>query len=262
MLAHTTRGSGSKPVLLLHGFLGSGRNLGALTRAWIDRDEGLTLVQADLLGHGRSPALPEGADLDAMAEAALALGTELGWSTFDVVGHSLGGRVALCMRALAPDRVRRATLLDIAPGPTQGLPSSDIAQILLAAPARTETREEMFDALRSRGLIKGLVDWLLMNLDRTDEGFVWRIDRAALVEFHQRNGARDLWPEADAHAEVLACLRGGASKYVSDEDEARYRALGVRFDTVVDAGHFIHVDATPAVVDHLVAIHPSPSSAG
>lgn len=252
MLAHTVKGEGPQAVLLLHGFLGSGRNLGALVRAWAAKDPELRFVQADLLGHGKSPPLPPGADLYTLGEAALELAEHLKLPRpFRVVGHSLGGRVALTMRDRAPDVVGQVTLLDIAPGPTRGLPSGEIAKVLLEAQSHAVSRETFAAQFRARGLSKGLVDWLLMNLERVDDGYRWRIDRQALVEFHTRTGGHDLWPVADNHAPALLCLRGTASKYVRDADIARYEWLQIPVLDVPEAGHFLHVDATEVVASYL-----------
>src|SRR5688572_11619765 len=69
----TTRGSGPRAVLVLHGFLGSGRNLGSLAQLIASRLGDVKLVLPDLLGHGTSPPLPDGADLGTLADAALEL---------------------------------------------------------------------------------------------------------------------------------------------------------------------------------------------
>lgn len=252
MLAHLQRGHGPHRVLLLHGFLGSGRNLGALARAWSERDPSLTLVQADLLGHGRSPPMPEDADLYTLGAAGLEL-MAAHPEPFWVVGHSIGGRVALTMRDQAPERVRAVTLLDIAPGPTRGLPSTDISRMLLEAPDEAPDRDTFAQFFRARGLTRGLTDWLLMNLEHDGGGYRWRIDRAALQAFHRRTGETDLWPVAAAHAAVTRCIRGGASTYVKAEDLERYAAIGVPVETAPEAGHFVHVDATEAVLAALVA---------
>lgn len=255
MLAHTKRGDGPESVLLLHGFLGSGRNLGALVRAWSAKEPTLRFVQADLLGHGRSPDLPPDADLHTMGEAALELADHLGLpAPLRVVGHSIGGRVALTMKDLAPERVGRVDVLDIAPGPTRGLPTTNVAQILLEAPDEADRREDFGAHFREAGLSGALTDWLLMNLERDDAGYRWRIDRQALVDFHERTGDADLWPLAARHASSLKVMIGGDSKYVGTDDVARYRSLSIPVRVVAGAGHFLHVDATEEVAAALAAV--------
>jgi len=66
VLAHTRAGDGPRALVLLHGFLGSARNLGTLARGLAQRT-GRAVVSLDLPGHGESPPLPPQADLAAFA---------------------------------------------------------------------------------------------------------------------------------------------------------------------------------------------------
>lgn len=259
MLAYQTRGEGPHLVLLLHGFLGSGRNLGGLVRVWAPDAPQLRFVQADLLGHGKSPPLPPGADLRTMAKAALALARQLApGAPIWVVGHSIGGRVALVMRHLDPETVARVSLLDIGPGPTRGLPSGRITELLLQAPLQAPNREALAAYFAQRGMSEALTAWLLMNLERHPDGYRWRVDREALSQFRRDTQDQDLWSMVQAHAPHLQCLRGGDSAYVSDADVARMAGMGLEVHTVPGAGHFIHVDAPQAVLQQLTkAPHPA-----
>jgi esterase len=259
VLSFVTRGSGPRRRLLLHGFLGSGRNLGALARRWSELDPQVSLLQVDLLGHGRSPPLPPGADLDTQARAVLALAAQQGLEEpLSLTGHSLGGRVALAARRLAPERVAEVTLLDIAPGPLTFLPSREVLDALLAAPASAPTREELRDFLQSR-LTPALAEWLVMNLEpQGAEGWRWRIDRQALADFHRRTAPADLWDALEppgSPALRARCLRGAESGYVRDEEAARLERAGVPVITLQGAGHFLHVDQ-PEQVARLCAAPP------
>ncbi len=256
VLAHLERGSGSRPVLLLHGFLGSGRNLASLARRWAERDAAVRLVLPDLTGHGTSPALPPGADLGTLASDVLALADALGLpSPIDVVGHSLGGRVALVLRHLAPERVGVVTLLDIAPGPIPAARNEveGVLEALLAAPESARDRLEMRTWLDRRGVSPRLADWLLMNLAPRPDGTVgWRVDREALAALDARTHGVDLWPVLEAARTATRCARGGASRFVTDEDAARLEAAGVETATLAGAGHFVHIDAQEPLLDFIV----------
>lgn len=248
MLHHATRGSGSRPVVLLHGFLGSGRNLGGVARGWEQLDATRHFLLVDLLGHGRSPPLRDTGNLEDMARAVLewmeaqSLGADA-----DVVGHSLGGRVALQARLLDPTRIGRVGLLDIRPGPIVGSQTEDVIRVLMNAPAETDDRDTMRRALEGGGLSRGLADWLLMSGNADADGrFRWRIDRANLERFHRENRSRDLWP-AIGTASTTICLRGDQSPYVRDEDMTRFESQGVSVDTIKEAGHFLHAERTNEV---------------
>jgi esterase len=66
MLSYAIRGSGPQATVLLHGFLGSGRNLGALARRLLEGSPQTRLILPDLTGHGASPPLPPNAGLDVL----------------------------------------------------------------------------------------------------------------------------------------------------------------------------------------------------
>ena len=250
-LASHQVGHGPLPTLLVHGFLGAGRNLGGLARAWSHKDPSRTFVMPDLTGHGFSPPLPPGATLETLARDLVELLPSQG--TVEIVGHSLGGRVALAALRIAPERISRVTLLDIAPGPIPSSISegSRVLRALLDAPATAPDRETFRRALLSSGLEPGIAEWVMTNLRPGGEGYVWRIDARSLAEAAPRSNAVDLWPVVEAHATRIRAIRGGRSPYVTDDDVRRLESSGVEVSTLPEAGHFVHVDALAALVELL-----------
>lgn len=243
LLAHDVISHGTRPLVLLHGFLGSGRNLRTLAKNLTTHDIRARVILTDLPGHGDSPALSDGADLFALAQSVLDMLDAIDAKEhITFVGHSLGGRVALAAKQLAPTRVDRVVMLDIAPGPTAHLSSSEVAAKLRELPDHAASRDEISAPLLADGMPKAVVNWLLMNLERQPTGgFKWKIDREALFEMNQRSGTIDLWSVVESGAEVRA-VRGGKSPYVSAEDVERFAKHGVDVETIDDAGHFIHAE--------------------
>ncbi len=253
MLNATERGSGESNVVALHGFLGSGRNLGALVRAWTDRDPSIRVHAPDLPGHGRSPSMVEGATYEDLADAVLHWMDMAQLRSARFVGHSLGGRIGLLCRSRAPQRIASLDLLDITPGPIPEVETDAVLTALAAAPDRADDRAQMLRPLADHGLSDPLVEWLSMNLERSPAGVTWRIDRRALADFHRRTRSRDLWELVEAKPAGLRLLKGGRSDYVPVSDVQRLRGLGASVEDVPTAGHFIHVDATSQVVDWLLS---------
>lgn len=101
------------PVVFLHGLFGRARNLGFLQRAASARFNTLAL---DLRNHGHSPHGP--ADYAEMAQDVLETLDALGVERFMVVGHSMGGKVAMMLALAAPGRVSKLLVADIAPDRT------------------------------------------------------------------------------------------------------------------------------------------------
>jgi pimeloyl-ACP methyl ester carboxylesterase len=242
--------------VLLHGLLGSARNLSTLARLLSTRNPDLTVVALDLPGHGASPPLPPDADADLLAREVLTTVRTLGLTEpLRLIGHSLGGRVALALARREPTAVAAVALLDIAPGP---LPASGevarVLEILLRAPATVATRAEARAWLVDAGLSAPLADWLLLNLESADGGLRWKVDRSALAALHARIAPEDLWPAVESpRAYAVGCVRGGASAYVSDADARRLQAAGCPVTTIEGAGHFLHAERPEEVVDAVLA---------
>ena len=113
-LHYELRGSGA-PLIALHGFTGGGRDFLPLANAL--RRQAMTIT-LDLMGHGESdaPADPGRYSLAASADDVLALADELGLTSFDLLGYSMGGRVALRTVLAQPRRIRRLVLESASPG--------------------------------------------------------------------------------------------------------------------------------------------------
>lgn len=253
-LAHQRAGEGPRALVLLHGLLGSGRNLATLARGLSERDRALSVVTLDLTGHGASPPLPPGADSATLAGDVLATTEALGLrGPLTLAGHSLGGRVALRAAQQAPARLASVTLLDIAPGPLgRGGAVAQVLDSLLRAPDTFASRDSARAHLVADGVAAALADWLLLDLEPAGDGYRWSVDRRALAELHERIAAEDLWPVVEGPRDwTLVCVRGGASPYVSDADVKRLEAAGCRVVTLDGAGHFLHAERPQAVLEAL-----------
>ncbi|MBZ4418815.1 alpha/beta fold hydrolase [Myxococcus sp. RHSTA-1-4] len=249
-------GEGEVATVMLHGFLGTGRNLRSLAASWSAADPSRRFLLPDLTGHGASPALPPSADLFTLARDVVDTARAKGVNgPFDWVGHSLGGRVSLAGSLHVPEAVRSVTLLDITPGPVPGdlSESGKVLGVLLQAPPRADNRRAMRAELTGRGLSEPLADWLLMNLATEADGVRWRFDRQALADLHSRVNGTDLWEAVERKDHPpMRCIRGGRAKYVTDADSERMVAAGCPVATLPEAGHFVHVDAPQALLEWLM----------
>lgn len=247
----------SRPALvLLHGFLGSARNLSTLARGLAERRPDLAVVALDLTGHGTAPPLPPAADTATLAADVLAGARALGLrGPLALVGHSLGGRVALRAAALDSAAVGGVTLLDVGPGPLHPAGAIDrVLEAVLSAPDTFASRGEARVTLVRAGLAPALADWLLLNLEAVAGRYRWRVDRRALATLHARIGPEDLWPVVEGpRAWPLRCVRGAASSYVTEHDARRLQAAGCPVETIEGAGHFLHAERPREVLDAVAA---------
>ena len=97
-----------RPLVLLHGGLGSGELFAPVLPAVADR---FRVILPDLQGHGRTPDIDRPIDARLMADDIAALIDHLGLDRPDVVGYSLGGGVALQLATRHPDRVGKLVVI-------------------------------------------------------------------------------------------------------------------------------------------------------
>src|SRR5207344_3583840 len=101
-----THGSG-RPLILLHGGLGSGEMFGPILPALAERHQ---VIAVDLQGHGRTADIDRPIDIRLMADDIAALIDHLGLERPDVVGYSLGGGVAFFTASRHPAKVRKLVM--------------------------------------------------------------------------------------------------------------------------------------------------------
>jgi pimeloyl-ACP methyl ester carboxylesterase len=106
-LYYATYGSG-RPLILLHGGLGSGEMFGPVIPLLAANHQVITV---DLQGHGRTADIDRPLDVQVMADDIAALIGHLGLERPDVMGYSLGGGVALFTASKHPELVRRAVVV-------------------------------------------------------------------------------------------------------------------------------------------------------
>lgn len=148
-LAITEMGHGGRPLLLIHGFTGAKEDFADHLAGLADT--GWWVVAADNRGHGASdkPSDESAYSFETFADDVIGLVEALGWKTFALLGHSMGGMVAQVVAARMPDRIERLILMDTAHGPVK-LAEDDMAAAALHI-VRTQGMEALADAMAAVG---------------------------------------------------------------------------------------------------------------
>ena len=240
-----TRSSGQGPdLVLLHGLFGQGTNLRSVARA-LEADFRVHCL--DLPDHGRSAWL----DTASLATYAAAV---RGWmdqhelTAAHILGHSLGGKVAMELTLTEPARVAKLVVADMAPV-TYAEHHQVILDALQQVSARgCHTRAEAEALLREVVDDPGVVGYLLMSLERGAENdlYQWRFNLAGLAEAYGR--LREAPTEAAPFQGHTLFLKGSESAYIqaSHEPEIQRRFPCSQLVTVNQAGHWLHIDQPEA----------------
>jgi esterase len=240
---------------VLHGLFGRGRNWQAIGRALADR---FRVCLVDLPNHGESPStLPM--TYAAMAESVIRLTDVLGAVSVDLVGHSMGGKVAMAVALARPDLVEGLVVVDIAPV-DYAHDHLHLIDAMLALPLRELSgRNEADAALADTVPDRALRQFLLQNLATTPEGLVWQIDlRAIRASMRELSG----FPATPGtYAGPTLAIVGGASSYVDARGEAALQRRFPRLQVarLAGVGHWPHAER-PIDVQSLLSdflIHPA-----
>ena len=250
----STVGDGPVVVAFLHGLMGRGKNF---TRFAKDLSAQCTSLLVDLPNHGTSGWTDEFSYEDMADTVAEALRAKSGGRKIMLVGHSMGGKVAMVLALRHPDLVDRLIVEDISPRLSPQ--ATDEFVHLLGTMLRMdldsyESRAEA-DAVMAEHVHDARVrGFLLQNLRREGGRFAWQPNVAMLFEHLEAVGS---FPDPAAPEDPdrvfdrpVLWLAGANSDYVRDEDVPRMKDLFPRVVrvTVRDAGHWLHADQPEAFV--------------
>jgi len=231
----------ASPLIILHGLFGAAKNWNAIAKQLARRYRILTL---DLRNHGKSP-WTETMSYREMAQDILDFMDQQGLATAPIVGHSMGGKVAMTTALLAPERVEKLIVADIAPVvyPRQTF-QSYIAKMQSLDLSAVKRRGELDGALAELIDSPAIRAFLLGNLANTPEGLRWQVNLETLGrEMATIGGVPALDPTA-RYAGPTLFLNGGTSDYVKPSHHQLIKALfpAVQFQTIEGAGHWLHAE--------------------
>lgn len=241
-LHHRSDGNGPD-VILLHGLFGAGENLGVITRGLSGAFRTHSL---DLRNHGRSPHAAE-MDYPSMAEDVLDTMDALEIDEAAVIGHSMGGKVAMELAMAVPDRISHLTVLDIAPVDYDHHHHEELEAMRSLDADSLATRRDADSALAKRIPSDHVRQFLLKNLVRKDQRFAWRIPLDTIAEEYP---ALARAPSPGQYSRPVLFIAGANSGYVRSEHEQpiRERFPDARIEYVPEAAHWVHNDAPDAVL--------------
>ena len=245
LLHYLDQGAGPATLVILHGLFGTLDNWQTLARRWAE-EAGLRVLSVDLRNHGRSFHAPEHS-YQLMAADVLALFDHLGLEAAQtsLLGHSMGGKVAMRLALDAPERLARLLVLDIAPRFSDMQHQDDILAGLYAVDLATLGSRQEADAALARHIPQvGVRQFLLKNLyRREDNSFAWRINLPGLAASLAAIGEETTAPQPFLKPTLF--VRGGKSNYITAED----KLYGIpalfpnsQVETVLDAGHWLHAE--------------------
>ncbi|MGY2001473.1 alpha/beta fold hydrolase [Blastococcus sp. SYSU DS1024] len=264
-LAARTLGEAGPRVVFVHGLFGQGKNWTTIAKG-LAEDHRVTLL--DLPNHGHSP-WTDRIDYVDMAELVAAELASFG-EPVTLVGHSMGGKVAMQLALRRPELLRALVVVDIAPVeyPLQGGRTEDpdeeaspFAAFITAMRevdlTSLDSRADADAALRTAVPSRMVRSFLLQSLVREglgdDGGWRWRLNLELLErDLGELRGFPEPPPGATFDGPVL-WIAGANSHYVLPEDRPHMDALfpSTRLVKVKNAGHWVHSEQPEVFLETL-----------
>ena len=233
-------GDKSQDLIIIHGLFGMSDNWNSLGKQF---SKYCRVHLIDLRNHGRSPHADD-FNYDVMCGDVLEYIEDNNIEKPIILGHSLGGKVAMNFAFLYPDKIEKLIIADIAPRSYDTNFHQNLLSTLYKLPLDNfEKREEIDNILSKSYEDKGMRLFLLKNLYRNEnKEFAWRFNIDVLLEKVSNI------QEADFIKGICAIptyfIRGGNSNYITTEDELIINKHFSDFsiETIEGSGHWLHAE--------------------
>jgi len=236
-----------QPLILLHGLFGSADNWGAIAKHFAQHYQ---VISVDLRNHGRSPHHASQSYAD-MADDLIRLCDSLTIDKIHLLGHSMGGKVAMQFATQFPSRMGKLIVVDMAIRAYDDAHTHLIEAMLAVNLPSMRTRNEIDQALSSTIDEKVVRQFLLMNLVKSGEGYQWRINLTALKENYP--ALQQAVCASTQYDKPSLFIHGKRSDYVQDDDIAQIKThfTTAQFSSLPTA-HWVHAEQPQAFIEVVV----------
>lgn len=234
------------PVVIMHGLLGMLDNWQTFARKLSDN---YRVLIVDLRNHGRSFHSAE-MNYDLMAGDLNLFLADREINRTHLLGHSMGGKVAMQFALKYPEKVDKLLVADIAPHAYPGGHETIIEALISARPEKAEERADIENYLLKFIPDLKIVLFLMKNLSRSKEGrFQWKANIPYIAD-NYRHILAGIESDKKFRGNTLF-LKGENSDYITEKSETSIKNYFPKYKIVEipKAGHWIHAEAQEATLE-------------
>lgn len=231
-------------IVLIHGLFGNLDNLGLLAR---DLEVDHQILSIDLRNHGLS-FHSEQHTYHQMAEDLYQLLLHLQLDKATILGHSMGGKVAMRFAAEHPEYVDKLLVLDMAPVAYPERKHDNVFAALNAVLATPPaSRSEAMALLAEHIEMEGVRQFLGKSLYRKDSNLTWRFNVKAIGDNYWNILGWD--PIEKSHIPTLF-LKGANSDYLTEQHQSliQEQFSNAKAHVIANTGHWLHAEKPQEVL--------------
>ncbi len=238
-LAYRKYGSG-QPLIILHGLFGQSDNWN--THAKLFAEQNFDVYTVDMRNHGLSPHSDD-FSYQLMSDDVLELITDNNLKNIVLLGHSMGGKVAMLFAIEHPQLLDKLIVADMAPKYYPPHHTKIIAGLQAVDFNIIKSRKEVESVLSNYISDMGTKQFLLKNLYwKNDTELAWRFNLKSIAEHIENMG--EVTVSTNSCETPALFIRGEKSNYILDADKILIKELFTNstFETIAGAGHWLHAD--------------------
>ena len=227
-----------QPLIVLHGLFGMLDNWQTLGKRWA---ENYQVILVDLRNHGHSPHDSE-LNYQVMMDDLEELTDDLFLDEINIIGHSMGGKLAMKFAQTYPELMCKLIVADIGPRKYPIHHHQILEGLLSVNLDKMKSRQEVKEQLSHYINQDHIIQFFLKNLYWKEKGVLaWRFNLESVAE-NIKNVGDDLL--ANKFEKPTLFIRGGNSNYILDEDipDIKTAFPDSRVATIPGAGHWLHAE--------------------
>ncbi|MBS1505047.1 MAG: alpha/beta fold hydrolase [Bacteroidetes bacterium] len=227
-----------KPLIILHGLLGSSDNWHSLGKVFAEK---YSVYIVDQRNHGQSPHSDE-FNYKVLTEDLEKFILENKIEKPHIIGHSMGGKTAMNFAVKNPSQVDKLIVADIVPK-YYVVRHDRLIEGMKAIPLdEITTRSEAEIALSGYEPDLAVRQFLLKNLTRNSEGqFIWKVNLPVIDEHLQEIGEAMVYPGTFDGTTLF--ITGDRSNYFEPSDEVLIKKIFPKAEFAsLDTGHWIQAE--------------------
>ncbi|WP_159738717.1 alpha/beta fold hydrolase [Vibrio atypicus] len=231
-------------IILIHGLFGNLDNLGLLAR---DLRQDHQVISIDLRNHGQSFQSDQH-NYQLLAQDVYELLNSLALTSYTLIGHSMGGKVAMKVAELAKQKVEKLIVLDMAPvAYTQSKHDNVFNGLKAVMTQKPTSRKQALDILAEYIELEGVRQFLGKSLYNSGSHLEWRFNVTSLWNnYWQILG----WEPIEKIMTPTLFIKGGDSDYLTADHQAdvQKQFANVKAHVIANTGHWLHAEKPAEVL--------------
>ncbi len=228
-------------MIILHGLFGMSDNWVSIAKHFSNR---FHVIIPDLRNHGNSPHTDE-FGYPEMSEDILNIMEEKKIHSATIIGHSMGGKLAMNLACFFPQIIDKLIVVDINLSESE---SREIHSVIFEIIANTDLKKfktfsEIQRYLENKIDQSRIVLFVMKNIKRHEnEGFIWKLNYLAL--FNNLHKIMEELKPMHNFIKPALFIKGGESDYISNADfiEIKKYFPLASLETIAGASHWVHAD--------------------